>query len=170
MIEPAESCIVFTTTTNNGKVDIILDFATEQDQLLGLVHIKEEPWSYCFPSGELQFYTLQNTDGDKWVGDVSMTHSDESYSALMQCENCQCQCTGTEAEDCSSDCLEEEVINLGLDDDDTAEGETKCLEGHSCPFRVLWTFEDDEGTLLLSLSDVARIYFSTYIYIYNYIQ
>ena len=116
-----------------------MDFATEQDQVFGLVHIKEEPWSYCFPSGELQFYTLQNTDGDKWVGDISMTHTDEIYSSLMQCENCQCQCTGTEAEDCSSDCLEEEVINLGLDDDSNAEGETKCLEGASCPFRVLWT-------------------------------
>ena len=142
----SKSCIVFTTTTNKGKVDIFLDFKTVEDKGFGLVHIKDEPWSYCFPSGELQWYILKNTDGDKWVGDVSMTHSEEKYGTLMQCENCNCQCTGTEAEDCSSECLEEEVINLGLDDDSNSEGETKCLMGRSCPFRVIWS---SQGTLEL---------------------
>lgn len=136
-----------TTSTNKGKVDIKLNFQLSNLDL-GLVTIDyETAWSYCFPSGDLQWYTLQNTDGDRWEGDVSMTHTDQSYSSLMQCENCGCQCTGTDAEDCSSECLEEEVINLGLDDDLSAGGETKCLGGNSCPFRVMWTVQ---GTFSLS--------------------
>ena len=144
-----ESCLVLTTTTNKGNVDITLLFKTKPGVYFNLQRIDyDEPFEYCFPSEELESYHLQNTDGDKWVGDVSMTHSDEKYGTLMQCElNCGCQCTGTEAEDCSPECLEQEVINLGLDDDSNSDGDTKCLESASCHFKVSWNVAGTVSTI-----------------------
>ena len=146
---PSESCIVFTTTENNGKVDINLQFKTQADQWYQSVHIKSEPWTYCFPSEDLESYTLTG-EKDKWVGEISITHTsktDAKYATSTRCtENCDCQCTGTEEEDCTNECLSQEVINLGLDDDSNAEGETKCLHAKSCSFEVSWIVDGTFGS------------------------
>ena len=130
------SCILFTTTIKNGKVVITLKFKTQGDVEIGMVHIKEEPWTYCFPTGELESFKLQGNN-IRWVGDISITNPDQSYLSLMQCDDCLCQCTGTKDDDCTDDCLEQQVINLGLDDDDDAEGDTKCLFEKECHFNVV---------------------------------
>ena len=146
-----ESCIVFTThpgEENDGKVIISLGFQVSDNHNPGVVHIEDEPWTYCFPSGDLLWYSLQSSDEDRWLGDISITHTDQSFSSLMQCGNCNCQCTsdGDTAEYCQDDgvpreCLEENVINIGLAGDEDAEGDTKCLNSQYCPFSVVWTVE-----------------------------
>ena len=101
-------------------------------------------WSYCFPSGSLASFTLTNKDGNSWVGDISITHDDPKYSTMMECEKCLCECGEKKEKDykkngCGS-CQQQKVIDqFGIDDDDDVVGDTKCLNGDSCPFTVSWT-------------------------------
>ena len=123
---------------------IQMEFFEGDTEDFGEVYIPNgEHWKHCFPSGDLDVYTLRNEDKN-WVGEVSMFHTNGKYSAMMKCtENCQCQCGDMEEEEykdgCPGPCEEQEVIELGIDDDDNIEGDTKCLEGKSCPFEVYWT-------------------------------
>ena len=109
-------------------------------------------FSHCFLTGDLMFLTLQNDDGKSWTGEIYMTHDDKEDVALFQCENCVCQCNGTTADTCSGECLEQQVVHIGLDDDLNVNGDTKCLEGNSCPFRVSWT----TGTYFQSVSNLRN--------------
>ena len=125
-----------------------MQFEHQPAQYIGEVYIaNSEYWSYCFPSEDLQFFTLQNEDGNSWVGEVSMTHSDEEFNtAVMQCENCDCECKGMEVEQyehngCGGECQQQQVIELGIDNDSTVDGDTKCRFGNSCPFNVFWPRE-----------------------------
>ena len=129
-----------TTDDNRGNVNIGMQFLSSGAQSFGEQFIdNDESWSHCFPTGDLLFLTLQNNDGKSWTGEISMTHDDKNNVGLLECENCVCNCTGTTADSCSGACQEQQVIHIGLDDDSNVDGDTKCLLGHSCPFRVSWT-------------------------------
>ena len=150
VISTVDSCLVLATTENQGRVIIALQFKDQPDQDFGEQYIADhESWSYCFPPGDLSSFTLQNEDGNSWVGEVYMTHPltdnihDPQFTAVMQCENCDCQCDGLEREQyeangCGGECQQQAIIQLGIDNDSTVEGNTKCRFGNSCPFVVSW--------------------------------
>ena len=141
-----ESCLFLTTTEDQGRVFIEMEFENQPTQDFGENYIADgEFFSHCFPSGDLVSFTVHNEDGNRWVGNASMTHTDQNYGTLMQCtENCDCECDGISEEDyllngCGGTCKQQEVINLGIDNDDDVEGDTKCRFGNLCPFAVSWT-------------------------------
>ena len=136
---------MLTTTENRGRVIIILKFDGQPDQDFGEVYIdNDESWSHCFPSEQLVLFTVQNEDGNSWVGHVSITHTDSNYEAMMLCtENCDCECDGLTDEEYQangcSECVQHPDFELGIDNDATVDGDTKCRFGNSCPFSVSWT-------------------------------
>ena len=152
----AESCLTLTTTENQGRVIIGMGFENQAAQDFGEVYIADDQsFSYCFPSEDLDFFTVRNEDGNSWVGHVAITHSDESYEALMLCtENCDCECNGLSEDEYLDngcfDCKHHPDFELGIDNDDDVDGDTKCRFGKTCLFDVSWP---NGGTLLtLSLS------------------
>ena len=130
----SESCIIFSTDDNRGRIKIQLHFQSTGVVDLGEQYIgNDEHWSHCFPTGDLMFYTLQGEDRNGWTGTIHMQHGDKRAVAMMECENCVCPEGG---------CKEETSLHVGLDDDGTVDGEHKCLNAQSCPFRVTWTTDD----------------------------
>ena len=136
-----ESCLVITTSSHNrGNIVIGLQFLNQPAVNVGRTFLDyDETWTYCFPSEDLVFYTLQNDDGKSWTGDVTITHTDARYDALMLCENCDCNCEDDHEDDCNQECTAQQTIYMGLDDDSNVDGDTKCLHSRSCPFAVSWT-------------------------------
>ena len=104
----------------------------------------DESWSHCFPSMDLLDFTLRNEDGNTWVGEVSMTHTDSKYAGLILCTaNCLCECAGKSEEDYLTNgcgvCQEHTVFELGIDNDSKVDGDTKCRNSDNCLFELSWT-------------------------------
>ena len=140
------SCLFLTTTENQGRVYIALQFLDDSlDEDFGEVYIADdESWSHCFSSVDLLSFSVRNEDGNSWVGEVSMTHTDENYAALMICtENCDCECGDRSEEDYQANgcdtCVQHPDFQLGIDNDSNVDGDTKCRFGNSCPFAISWT-------------------------------
>ena len=88
---------MFITTENQGRIIIGLEFEN-QAAVSGEVYIANDKyWSFCFPPEDLLSFTVENEDGNSWVGIVHIVHSDDKYSTVMQCENCDCGCLDLEA-------------------------------------------------------------------------
>ena len=143
VVEP-ESCLFITTTENQGRMYIELQFTNQPAHNFGEVYIADdESWSQCFPSEDLVSFSLRNEDGNSWVGTVSMTHTDQKYEALMLCtENCDCECGDRSEEDYQANgcdtCVQHSNFELGIDNDSNVDGDTKCRFGNTCPFAVSW--------------------------------
>ena len=150
-----QSCIWLTTDDNRGNVNIQMHFESGGVQDFGKQEIDygmAESWSHCFMTGDLLFLTVQNDDGKSWTGEIYMTHDDKKDVGLFECENCACQCNGTSADTCNGECLVQQVVHIGIDDDSNVDGDTKCIDSHSCQFRVSWA----EGTCFQSLSNLPN--------------
>ena len=130
----------------------------------------DETWTYCFSSGDLNSFTVENDGrGKPWTGDITMTHSDERYAALMFCQNCDCDWENCEPEvsflsfflnnsycaqifsdgetyvisyDCDEICVAEHAINFGFGE---LFGDTQCSLIDVCPFAVTWNIR---GTII----------------------
>lgn len=124
---------------------IELEFQHLSSEDFGEVYIDtDESWSHCFPSMELSNIKVQNLDGNNWVGDVYMTHTDAKYAGLMLCtDNCMCECGDMEQEDYQANgcgvCQQHTNFEFGIDNDQTVDGDTKCLNSDECLFDVSWT-------------------------------
>ena len=124
---------------------IIMYFQNQPTQDFGEVYIADDEfWEFCFPSMDLVSFSLRNEDGNSWVGDVSMTHSEEKYASSMLCtENCDCECGNLSEEDYQANgcgtCVHHADFELGIDNDSNVDGDTKCRFGNTCPFAVSWT-------------------------------
>ena len=148
-IPPKESCLVFTTTENQGDIFIQLEFNNQPDQDFGEVFIADgESWSHCFPSEDLVHFSVQNLNGNSWVGEVSFTHSDDLYESPMTCyENCDCACDGLSEDEYldngCGECIPGETFSLGIDNDEDVDGNLKCRFGEQCLFEVSWNIKPE---------------------------
>ena len=148
----SESCLILKSNGDGGNVAIEMEF---HNNIFNKTEYKEfgkqkiddhETWLHCFPIFmHLSFFVIQNKDGGDWVGDVSMTHSNPQYKSFIHCKtNCDCQCNGLSKnqyqDGCNGTCQEQQVINLGIDTDDTVDGDTKCRFGKACQFKVNTNF------------------------------
>ena len=133
-----------------GIFKIALNFVNQQPIEERVVLYYDEKWTHCFPSGDLNSFTVEN-NGNAWSGDITMTHSDEGYAALMFCENCNCNpekfwgnCGLQHTPDCEELCVPEHAINIGLGRS-WIPGDPQCSPSDVCPFAVSWNIR---GTII----------------------
>ena len=138
------SCLVFTTTLDQGRLNLEMEFENQPVVVLSDVYVADfKFFSYCFPTGDLLSYTVQAElladGGNGWAGDVSITHSHSNTATLTLCTaNCDCECETEEGSECPGPCQLHESFELGLDDDGNVAGDTKCLNEDVCSFEVTW--------------------------------
>ena len=132
-----------------GIFKIALNFVNQQPIEERVVLYYDEKWTHCFPSGDLNSFTFEN-EGKSWTGDITMTHYDEGYAALMFCQNCDCnsgefRCGLVDSvisTDCDELCVAEHAINLGFGG---LPGDTQCSPSDVCRFAVSWNIR---GTII----------------------
>ena len=144
-VDIPSSCLVFTTTEKEGDVFIAVETLNEGWRDLGEVFISfENSWQYCFAPGHLLHYEVKNTNGNSWVGDVRVTHADDTYETMMMCtEHCDCECGDLTEEQylvqgCYP-CIPRTDFSLGVDSDDNVNGDIKCRHANHCLFQMTWT-------------------------------